>query len=145
MDEEKFSKEKILVVIALLLLVGFMVLITQYNSPTNLVKRTLQNHYHVNVSEIYLKKTGWNTYRLANAPADPLSSVRLENWKIVYFGTTGVMSYVESLDVPTDGMKQDINIQLTDEQYQQLQSLAEEQGTSLEQAVKNMLLQALNP
>ena len=144
MVKEKFSKNNFLVVGVLLFFVSFMVIFTQDNSPTNLVKITLQNRYHVDVSEIYLERVGLHTYRMTNAPTDPITNVRLENWKVVCFGTTGVMSYVESLDVPIDDeIKQSVNIRLTDEQYHQLQSLADEQGISLEQALKNMLLQEL--
>lgn len=140
----KFNKMDFLIGVIMLFLVGFMVFFTRFNSPPNLVKSALQNRYHTNVTDVHLERTGNNTYRLADAPIDPLSGIRLENWRVEYFGI-GFMVLVQSLDAPADdGIGRIVSICVTDEQYDQLQLLADEQGISLDQTARKMLLQELN-
>ncbi len=144
MVKKKFEKSNFPAVAVLLFLVGIMVFRAQCNSPSNLVKRTLQNSYYAKVTDIYLEKTGNNTYRLINAPIDSVSGVQLENWRVEYFGT-GFLAFAEPLDVPTyDEIKLNVNIRLTNEQYQQLQLLADEQKISPEQVARDILWQKLN-
>lgn len=142
--KKKFNKGNFGKLVISLFVLGVMVFFAQSNSPSNLVKRTLQDRYYAKVTDIHLERTGNNTYRLINAPTDPLSSVQLEHWRVEYFGM-GFTAFVAPLDISADDeINRNVNIHLTSRHYLQLQALADEQGISLEQATRDMLLQELN-
>ncbi len=146
MVKKKLNKKDLLLAGVSLILICFIVVSQQYNSPQNVIKRALQERYNIsNVSEIQLEHVEWNTYRLINAPTDPVSDIPLENWRIFSFGVSGMVYSAVSLDVPLDNAeKLNINIRLTDEQRERLNLLAEIEGISLEEAAKNILLEELN-
>lgn len=144
MLKRKLNKDNFMKAVILFSLFGFMLLFSQCNSPSNLVKRTLQNDYSIMITDVHLERTGNNTYRLINAPVDSLSGIQLENWSVEYPGI-GFSSLVKSLDIPPDYKKnRSIKFHITDEHYGQLQELADKQGISLEQAARDMLLHELN-
>ncbi len=146
MVKKKLNKENLLLVGIALVLICFIVVSQQYHSPSNIIRRTLQERYDiVNVPEIQLEHVKRDTYRLINAPNDPVSGIPLENWRILSFGVSGMVYSAVSLDVPLDNAeKLNINIRLTDEQRERLNLLAEIEGISLEEAAKNILLEELN-
>ena len=146
MIKKKLNKENLLLAGISLLLLFFIVVSQQYNSPQNVIRRALQERYNIsNVSEIQLEHVEWNTYSLINAPTDPVSGIPLENWRILSFGVSGMVYSAVSLDVPLDNAeKLNISIRLTDEQRERLNLLAEIEGISLEEAAKNILLEELN-
>lgn len=145
MVKKKLNKKNLLLASLSLVLICFIVAAQQYNSPKNIIRRTLQERYDiVNVPEIQLEHVSRDTYRLTNAPADPVSGIPLENWRVLSFGMSGSVYSAVSLDVPLDDAKElDIRIRLTDEQIEQLDLLAETQGVSIEEAAKGLLLQEL--
>ncbi|WFR59157.1 hypothetical protein QA584_08735 [Anaerocolumna sp. AGMB13025] len=147
MVKKKLNKKDLLLAAGVsLILICFIVVSQQYNSPQNVIKRTLLERYDiVNVPEIQLQHMKRDTYRLINAPADPVSGIPLENWRILSFGVSGMVYSAVSLDVPLDNAeKLNISIRLTDEQRERLNLLAEIEGISLEEAAKNILLEELN-
>ena len=146
MVKKKLNKKDLLLAGVSLILICFIVVSQQYNSPQNVIKRALQERYNIsNVSEIQLEHVEWNTYRLINAPTDPVSDIPLENWRIFSFGVSGMVYSAVSLDVPLDNAeKLNINIRLTDEQRERLNLLAETQGISPEEAAKSVLLEELD-
>lgn len=146
MVKKKLNKKDLLLAGVSLILICVIVVSQQYNSPKNIIRRTLQERYDiVNVPEIQLEHVERDTYRLLNAPADPVSGIPLENWRILSFGMSGLVYSAVSLDVPLDNAeKLNINIRLTDEQRERLNLLAEIEGISLEEAAKNILLEELN-
>ena len=146
MIKKKLNKENLLLAGISLLLLFFIVVSQQYNSPQNVIRRALQERYNIsNVSEIQLEHVEWNTYSLINAPTDPVSGIPLENWRILSFGVSGMVYSAVSLDVPLDNAeKLNISIRLTDEQRERLNLLAESQGISLEEAAKSVLLEELD-
>lgn len=146
MIKKKLNKEDILLAGISLILICFIVIGQQYNSPKNIIKRTLQERYDiVNMPEIQLEYVRRNTYRLVNAPADPVTGIILENWEVFSFGVSGMVYSAESLDVAPDYSKKlDLSIRFTDEQWKQLNLLAKTQGVSIEEAAKSMLLHELD-
>lgn len=146
MVKKKLNKENLLLVGVSLLLLFLIVVSQQYNSPKNVIRRTLLERYDiVNVPEIQLEHVKRDTYRLINAPADPVSGIPLENWRVFSFGVSGMVYSAISLDVPPDeGEKINISIRLTDEQTERLNRLAETQGVSIEEAAKSILLEELD-
>lgn len=146
MVKKKLNKEDILLAGISLILICIIVIGQQYNSPKNIIRRTLQEGYDiVNVPEIQLEHVERDTYRLLNAPVDPVSGIPLENWRVLSFGMSGMVYSAVSVDVPlNDAEKLNISIRLTDEQMERLNLLAETQGISVEEAAKSILLQELN-
>lgn len=146
MVKKKLNKEDLLLAGISLLLLFFIVVSQQYNSPKNVIKRTLLERYDiVNVPEIQLAHVKRDTYRLINAPADPVSGIPLEYWRVLVFGVSGMVYSAVSLDVPLDNEeKLNISIRLTDEQMERLNLLAETQGVSVEEATKSILLEELD-
>ena len=146
MVKKKLNKEDLLLVGISLLLVCFIVVSQQYNSPKNVIKRVLQERYNIsNLHEIQLEHVKKDTYHLNNAPTDPVSGISLENWRVLSFGMSGMVYSAVSLDVPLDNAEKiNINILLTDEQMKRLNLLAETQGISLEEAAKSILLEELD-
>lgn len=146
MVKRKLNKENLLIAGIALVLICFIVVSQQYHSPKNIIRRTLQERYDiVNMPEIQLEHVKRDTYRLINAPADPVSGISLENWRILSFGVSGMVYSAVSLDVPWDNAeKLNISIRLTDEQMERLNLLAETQGISLEEAAKSILLEELD-
>ncbi|MGC6175133.1 hypothetical protein [Lacrimispora sp. 38-1] len=146
MVKKKLNKENLQLAGILLILICFIVVSQQYNSPKNIIRRTLQERYDIiNMPEIQLEHVGRDTYRLINAPTDPVSGIPLENWRVYSFGMSGLIYNAASLDVPPDYAEElDISMRLTDEQWERLNLLAETQGTSIEEAAKNILLQELH-
>lgn len=146
MIKKKLNKENILIAGILLILICLIVVIQQFNSPKNIVKRTLQERYDiVNVPEIQLEHIKMDTYRLINAPVDPVSGIPLENWRVFSLGISGAVYGAVSLDVPLDDAEElSLHIRLTDEQMERLDLLAETQGVSIEEAAKGLLLQELD-
>lgn len=146
MVKKKLNKENLLIAGISLILICFIVVSQQYNSPQNIIRRTLQECYDiVNMPEMQLEYVGRDTYRLINAPSDPVSGIPLEDWRVFSFGMSGLVYSAVSLDVPPDNAKKlDISIRLTNEQMERLNSLAETQGVSVEEAAKSILLQELD-
>ena len=146
MVKKKLNKENLLIAGISLILICFIVVSQQYNSPQNIIRRTLQERYDiVNMPEIQLEYVGRDTYHLINAPSDPVSGIPLENWRVFSFGMSGLVYSAVSLDIPPDYAKKlDISIRLTNEQMERLNLLAETQGVSVEEAAKNILLQELD-
>jgi len=146
MVKKKLNKENLLLAGVSLLLICFIVVSQQYSSPKSVIRRALQESYNIsNVPEFQLEHVEWNTYRLINAPTDPVSGIPLENWRVISFGVSGLVYSAVSLDVPLDYTKKlDINMWLTDEQWKQINLLAETQGVSIEEAAKGLLLQELD-
>lgn len=106
MFKKKLNKERLLLTGLLLICICVIVVGQQYNSPKNVIMRVLKERYDiVNVPEIQLKYVGRNTYRLINAPVDPVSGISLENWSINSFAMSGMVFNVESLDVPSNDSK----------------------------------------
>lgn len=146
MVKKKLNKKNLLLAGISLILICIIVVNQQYNSPKNIIRRTLQERYDiVNVPEIQLEHVGGDTYRLANAPADPVSGILLENWRVFSLGMSGAVYGAVSLDVPLDDTAElDLRIRLTVEQMERLNVLAETQGVSIEEAAKGLLLQELD-
>lgn len=146
MVRKKLNKEALLLAGISLILICITVISHQFNSPKNIIKRTLQERYDiVTMPEIQLEHVSRDTYRLVNAPADPVTGVPLENWRVFSTGMSGMLISAVSLDVPIDYSKRlDLSIRLTDEQREQLNLLAETQGVSVEEAAKSILLQELD-
>lgn len=146
MVKKKLNKEDLLLAGISLLLLFLIVVSQQYNSPKNVIRRTLLECYDiVNVPEIQLEHMKRDTYRLINAPVDPVSGIPLENWRVLSFGMSGMVYSAVSLDIPLDDAeKLNISIRLTDEQMERLNLLAENQGVSIEEAAKSILLQELD-
>lgn len=146
MIKKKLNKENILIAGISLILICLIVVIQQFNSPKNIVKRTLQERYDiVNVPEIQLEHVKMDTYHLINAPVDPVSGIPLENWRVFSLGMSGAVYDAVSLDVPSDSAeKLNISIRLTNEQMERLNLLAENKGVSIEEAAKGLLLQELD-
>lgn len=146
MVKKKLNKKDLLLAGVSLILICFIVVSQQYNSPQNVIKRTLLERYDiVNVPEIQLEHMKRDTYRLIDAPADPVSGIPLENWRVLSFGVSGMVYSAVSLDVPLDNAeKLNISIRLTDEQMERLNLLAESQGISPEEAAKSVLLEELD-
>nr|WP_314464499.1 hypothetical protein [uncultured Clostridium sp.] len=146
MVKKKLNKKDLLLIGVSLILICIIAVSQQYNSPKNIIKRTLQERYDiVNVPEIQLEHVKMDTYRLINAPVDPVSGITLENWRVFSFGISGAVYSAVSLDVPLDEAKElDIRVRLTDEQMGRLDLLAETQDISVEEAAKSILLQELD-
>lgn len=146
MVKKKLNKENLLIASISLLLICFIVVSQQYSSPKNAIRRELQEGYNIsNMPEIQLVHVEWNTYRLVNAPVDPVSGIPLENWRVLSFGMSGLVYSAVSLDVPLDYAKKiNISLRLTDEQWKRLNLLAETQDISIEEAAKKILLQELD-
>lgn len=146
MVRKKLKKEDLLLVGTSLILICVIVISQQFNSPKNIIRRTLQERYDiVNMPEIQLEHVSRDTYRLLNAPADPVTGIPLENWRVFSSGMSGMVISAVSLDVPLDDTKRlDLNIRFTDEQWEQLNLLAVTQDVSVDEAAKSILLQELD-
>ncbi len=138
------KKDYLLLPIALILLC-FVIAVSLYNSPQNTIKRMLKENYQIDVKEVRLENTDRYTYKLLNAPVDPVSGVKLENWKIISYGMSGMIFYTECLDVSQDYEEElNVSIRLTNEQLQELNSYATEQEIDVNQAINNIILEKLN-
>ena len=146
MVRKKLNKEDLLLAGTSLILICIIVISQQFNSPKNIIRRTLQERYDiVNMPEIQLEHVSRDTYRLLNAPADPVTGIPLENWRVFSSGMSGMVISAVSLDVPLDYTERlDLNIRFTDEQWEQLNLLAVTQDVSVEEAAKSILLQELD-
>jgi len=146
MVRKKLNKEDLLLAGTSLILICIIVISQQFNSPKNIIRRTLQERYDiVNMPEIQLEHVSRDTYRLVNAPADPVTGIPLEDWRVFSSGMSGMVISAVSLDVPLDDTKRlDLNIRFTDEQWEQLNLLAITQDVSVEEAAKSILLQELD-
>lgn len=145
MIEKNNTKRDYLALPIALILLCVVVAITLYNSPQRTIKRILKENYQIDVNEVQLEHIDSYTYKLINAPIDPVSGIKLENWKSMSYGMSGMISYTACIDVPPNYAKElNLSIRLTNEQWQKLNTYSAEQKIDVNQAIRDIILKKLN-
>lgn len=142
MKVKKIEKEDIGAFILLVIMVAFLLWIGLNATPKNVIKNCLQSEFNLTAQSVELESMGKSTYKLLNAPTDPATGIKLENWEIVSFGTTGAVTFANSLDLPKMATFS-IRVEMSEDEQNRLEELALKSGLSLDELVEQMLLQKL--
>lgn len=136
------NRKNMWMIVLFAIMAAFIVWVCFNSTPANAIKSCLQSEFHLTVQEVKLESTGKNIYKLLDAPTDPATGIKLENWQIVSFGTTGAVTFANPLDMPQITTVP-ITVRLSEDERNRLDKLASENGQSLEEMVQEVLMQKL--
>lgn len=143
MNMKKIKKEDMKLSVLLVIIVAYLLFLYIITSPENTIKNCLESQFNLTAQSIELESMGKGTYKLLNAPIDPVTGIKLEHWQIYTYGSTGVATFAYSLDLP-QMTTLSITMKMSVEEENRLEELAMENGLSIDELVKKMLLQKLS-